>query len=68
MDVDLKMQCLVSIPGTCLMTANCVQYLVSQSRCPILAGKHMHVWPGEDGSTRRRKAWAKFMMCNFVPW
>ena len=45
-----------------------VQYLVSQSRCPILAGKRMPVWSGVGGSARTRKAWAKFVMCNFVPW
>ena len=55
-------------PRHVLDDSNYVQYLVSQSRCPILAGKRMPVWPGVDGSARTRKAWAKFVMCNFVPW
>ena len=55
-------------PRHVLDDTNYVQYLVSQSRCPILAGKRMPVWPGVDGSAHTRKAWAKFVMCNFVPW
>ena len=55
-------------PRHVLDDSNYVQYLVSQSRCPILAGKRMPVWPGVDGSARTSKAWAKFVMCNFVPW
>ena len=43
-------------PRHVLDDSNYVQYLVSQSRCPILAGKHMPVWPGVDGSARTRKA------------
>ena len=54
-------------PRHVLDDSNYVQYLVSQSRCPILAGKRMPIWPGVDGSARTRKAWAKFVMCNFVP-
>ena len=55
-------------PRHVLDDSNYVQYLVSQSRCPILAGKRMPVWPGVDGGACTRKAWAKFVMCNFVPW
>ena len=55
-------------PRHVLDDSNYVQYLVSQSRCPILAGKRMPVWPGVDGSARTRKACAKFVMSNFVPW
>ena len=55
-------------PWHVLDDRNYVQYPVSQSRCPMLAGKHMRVWPGVDGSARTQKAWAKFLMCNFVPW
>ena len=54
-------------PRHVLDDSNYVQYLVSQSRCPIMAGKRMPVWLGVDGSARTRKAWAKFVMCNFVP-
>ena len=45
-----------------------VQHLLSQSRCRILAGKHMPVWPGVDGSDCTHEPWAKLIMCNFVPW
>ena len=55
-------------PRHVLDDSNYVQYLVSQSRCPILAGKQMPDCPSVDGSARTRKAWAKFVMCNFVPW
>ena len=55
-------------PRHVLDDGNNVRYLVSQSRCPILAGKRMPMWPGVDGSARTRKAWAKFVMCNFAPW
>ena len=55
-------------PWHVLDDSNYVQYLVSQSRCPILAGKRMPLWPGVDDSARTKEAWAKFVMCNFVPW
>ena len=55
-------------PRHVLDDSNYVQYLVSQSRCPILAGMRMPVSPGVDGSARTRKAWAKFVMCSLVPW
>ena len=55
-------------PRHVLDDSNYVQYLVSQSRGPILAGKRMPVSHGVDVSARTRKAWAKFVMCNFVPW
>ena len=45
-----------------------VQYLVSQSRCPIFAGKKLPVYPGDDGSVKLKKNWATFVMCAFVPW
>ena len=60
--------CLILHPRHVLDDSNYVQYLVSQSRCPILAGKRMPIWPGVDGSARTRKAWAEFVVCNFVPW
>ena len=55
-------------PRHVLDDSDYVRYLLSISRCPILAGKRMPVWPGVDRSARTRKAWAKFVMCNFVPW
>ena len=60
-----KMPCLI---WDVLDDSDYVQYLVSQSRCPILARKRTPVWRGVDGSARTRNAWAKFVMCNFVPW
>ena len=45
-----------------------VQYLVSQSRCPIFAGKKLPVYPGDDGSVKLKKNRATSVMCAFVPW
>ena len=45
-----------------------VQYLVSQSWCPIFAGKKLPVYPADDGSVKLKKNWATFVMCAFVPW
>ena len=55
-------------PRNVLDDRNYLQYLVLQARYPILAGKHMPVWPGVDDSARTQKAWAKIVMCSFVPW
>ena len=55
-------------PRNVVDNSNYMQYLVSQSECPVLAGKCMPVWPGVDGSAGTRKAWVKSVMCDFVSW
>ena len=54
-------------PRHVLDESDYVQYVVLKSRCPILAQKCMPIWPGVDGSSCTRKAWAKFIMYNFLP-
>ena len=45
-----------------------IQRLVSQFRCPILAGRRLPPWQAVEGSIQLKKVWAAYIMTMFVPW
>ena len=45
-----------------------VQRLHSQLRCPLLSGKKLPPWPGENGGKRAQAQWAQYIMTLLVPW
>ncbi len=44
------------------------QKLVSQLRCPIMAGKRLPKFPGEVGADKARRVWAAYVATLLIPW